>query len=638
MAATLTSTATRNAVTPLPAGLPSPPARRMAPLRGPALRRQAHRPHPAVLAAAPPRCQSSPPPAGLPPLRPSSTAARHGHRQLLHSSPSPDLKAAPCCSSPASSPHPSSLICRAPPSPSSWRVCPSPSMDPTTAKTLQNKGRIDCTRGVSREQRAIDRRNKLESLLSRGGDGPKRLSDRKTRFRHLAEKIRKYEVCRVLVENLEKNECAIEEERFGEVLYDGEVPTFVEKSFGYRVGPGDKMIFACSGIPLPRGTARLHLTRFVTSAHLVREFKRYGNRDDKLRVAVRLSDKKTTDGFLGLYDDDIAIVTCLSLLDVYPIDLNFKATPATSASPDDSVLAAGRAYMVPSLMAMHGSPCRVCVNAWIPEHQHMNKAVLGGPLLQQNDARFLGMIYEFYDHGDTIVRYCFLPLELLRERLEHFGILNPKQLDFSEYKLPEGVSSIVPSGFMKIINRIKAWGYPMPPSLVLEWNVRSFVCTGLLIKWHGSKAMRTVILTSASLIRDHDNQGVIDKTLTIEVFLPPNQRGSGTLEFYNLSYNIAIVSVKKNFNAVRKEDIFSKTAQKPSEKVVAIGRDAQYGPLMATIGEVKHTNKGSKVVCKAYIRKKILDDRWPVAKLYWYHGDLDVSRYHVPKLIGKQLH
>jgi len=46
------------------------------------------------------------------------------------------------------------------------------------------------------------------------------------------------------------------------------------------------MIFACSGIPLPRGTARLHLTRFVTSAHLVREFKRYRNRDDKLRVGA----------------------------------------------------------------------------------------------------------------------------------------------------------------------------------------------------------------------------------------------------------------------------------------------------------------------------------------------------------------
>lgn len=86
--------------------------------------------------------------------------------------------------------------------------------------------------------------------------------------------------------------------------------------------------------------------------------------------------------------------------------------------------------------------------------------------------------------------------------------------------------------------------------------------------------------------------------LQIEVFLPPNQRCCGTLEFYNLNYNIAIVSLKKNFNAVRPEDIFSKTVQEPSEKVVAIGRDTRLGPLMATIGNVKRGKKGCKLDCK----------------------------------------
>jgi hypothetical protein len=81
------------------------------------------------------------------------------------------------------------------------------------------------------------------------------------------------------------------------------------------------------------------------------------------------------------------------------------------------------------------------------------------------------------------------------------------------------------------------------------------------------------------------------------VFLPPNQRGSGTLEFYNLSYNIAIVSVKENFKAVRREDIFSKSVE-ISRKVEAIGRCTRFGPLMATIGEVKCSNEGSEVVCK----------------------------------------
>lgn len=46
------------------------------------------------------------------------------------------------------------------------------------------------------------------------------------------------------------------------------------------------MLFVCSGIPLPHGTTRVLLTRFVTSAHLVRAFKDYRNRDDKLRVGV----------------------------------------------------------------------------------------------------------------------------------------------------------------------------------------------------------------------------------------------------------------------------------------------------------------------------------------------------------------
>lgn len=44
--------------------------------------------------------------------------------------------------------------------------------------------------------------------------------------------------------------------------------------------------FVCSGIALPRGTARLDLTRFVTSAYLVRVFNERRNRDDKLRVSA----------------------------------------------------------------------------------------------------------------------------------------------------------------------------------------------------------------------------------------------------------------------------------------------------------------------------------------------------------------
>ena len=134
--------------------------------------------------------------------------------------------------------------------------------------------------------------------------------------------------------------------------------------------------------------------------------------------------------------------------------------------------------------------------------------------------------------------------------------------------------------------------------------------------------------------------------MQIEEFLPPNQRAGGTLEFYNLDYeavrlaycllagwlilsrnhclhpartvlfshnnqpeqyfsvlpnrpySIAIVSLKKNFNAICPDDIFIKSAQNTSKKVVAIGRDAKFGLLMATSGEVKRGNKSCKLDCK----------------------------------------
>ncbi|PVH62392.1 hypothetical protein PAHAL_3G282800 [Panicum hallii] len=270
--------------------------------------------------------------------------------------------------------------------------------------------------------------------------------------------------------------------------------------------------------------------------------------------------------------------------------------------------------------------------------------------LNGNGVRFLGMNLGCYNE-DANVKYRFLPMKLLHERLKHFQIVNPKELHFREYSLPKDVSSIVPSGFVRTINRIKSLGYPMPPPLMLEldgqllnrfegyfgevrawkgypfgyppvgsekrvWehlskevvtNIsrrvvklasfngpsRLFACTGLLIRWHA----HTFILTLASLVRSRLHHEKIDNSLTIEVFLPPNQRVRGTLALYNLNYNFAIVSVEKNFHAIRPEDIFNKSPM-ASKKVVAVGRDADQGLLMASIGEVKRRNKETELNCR----------------------------------------
>jgi len=67
---------------------------------------------------------------------------------------------------------------------------------------------------------------------------------------------------------------------------------------------------------------------------------------------VRLPDNTTTDGLLGLYDKDIAIVSSIDYLNVQPVHLDLQASPDC---PDGHVLAAGRAFNSDSFMAMHGS-------------------------------------------------------------------------------------------------------------------------------------------------------------------------------------------------------------------------------------------------------------------------------------------
>jgi hypothetical protein len=73
--------------------------------------------------------------------------------------------------------------------------------------------------------------------------------------------------------------------------------------------------------------------------------------------------------------------------------------------------------------------------------------------------------------------------------------------------------------------------------------------------------------------------------LQIDVFLPPGQHSKGTLIYYHLGINLAIVSLGKGIHGIRpvdlcrKEDLF--------EPVVAIGRQIEEGFLMATKGEVR---------------------------------------------------
>uniref|UniRef100_A0ACD5WPV8 Uncharacterized protein n=1 Tax=Avena sativa TaxID=4498 RepID=A0ACD5WPV8_AVESA len=449
------------------------------------------------------------------------------------------------------------------------------------------------------------------------------------------------------------------------------------------------MLFACSGVAVPSGPpCKLDLTRFVTSRRLVDEFNKNRNLDDNLRIDVCLPDNAHIDGFLGLYDERIAIVTsCDCDSDVYPVDLDLQA-PRPS---DGKIIAAARAFKSARLMVTPGHLTVGGDASWT----QITEAALGGPLID-HEGKFLGVIL----HIDNAESPSFISPGVLRERLEHFQILTTEISDFRGYSLPPGVFSIVPSGFWRSIHRLKSDGYPMPPlgtepgfyreggeedndcwryarswhrglwaknscwlvvvllDAELRWSeatggattgdstnkvngellnsfceefgelrawkeypykvtnpdswesvwgllprdvvtnisrsvvklasfkgsVRSFACTGFLIKWPGTRGMRPVILTSASLIRSRDDHYDIDKNLTIDVFLPPGQNVKGTLIYYHLGINLAIVSLAKGIHGIRPVDLCRKDDL--SKPVVAIGRQIKEGFLMATKGEV----------------------------------------------------
>ncbi|CAM0907868.1 unnamed protein product [Alopecurus aequalis] len=528
------------------------------------------------------------------------------------------------------------------------------------AKTRSNHGGADRSEAVAQG-----------TLTASSGFGRKRQkTEGASKYSKQIKSMFKLQASYKALEELMEKECDAEEQHYGPLPDRPVSHPFMERQFGDLVThdvsrhfpcdvvsialfDGDTKLFACSGLPLPQPSRRpkLDLARYVTTARFATEYKAKRYRDDKLRIEVRLPDGEKIGGLLELYNRHIAIVTLLDRRTDHPVDLKL---PAGQCSIDYRVTVAGRAF---------GSCCLMTAKVdHQPDWADMRRffpltieAFLGGPVLGE-DNMIMGMSIEVGNDdrmGTAASAFVsYLPLPVLCRYLKHFQILERDELHFRGYLLPDRVHTLVPSGFMRRINRIKHYGYPMPPPLMLELNAallnrfeecfgetlawkgypfpvrrasilgvwkqirkdvardisrrvvsiasfhgyeRYFACTGLHIKWHG----RTVVLTSASLVRSCDNEEEIDNSLKIEVLLPPNQRASGKLEFYNLNYNIAIVSVQKKFISVCPEDIFIKASMpKLSAKVVAVGREPRQGLLIASIGEVKRRDKDCELDCK----------------------------------------
>ncbi|VAH57028.1 unnamed protein product [Triticum turgidum subsp. durum] len=116
-----------------------------------------------------------------------------------------------------------------------------------------------------------------------------------------------------------------------------------------------------------------------------------------------------------------------------------------------------------------------------------------------------------------------------------------------------------------------------------------FACTGIIIE---SNSTITSFLTSLSLLRSIDDDSKIFQDMMIEVRLPNNHLSMGWLEYYDLKYNVAVISIAP-FHVFRAAFVDHQRQFESHSEVVAVGRCFDSGKLMATTGML--TDNGKRI-------------------------------------------
>ncbi|KAL6652900.1 hypothetical protein ACP70R_011825 [Stipagrostis hirtigluma subsp. patula] len=399
---------------------------------------------------------------------------------------------------------------------------------------------------------------------------------------------------------------------------------------------GQTVLFASSGIAIE---CQRNVTKFLTSANLVRALKDATKRKDAMRrcddvwIEVR-HDGNVRIGLLEEYDLDheIAVVKVMSLLDVCGVPLHHEV----KFLPNCEVVAVGRD--VSGNLVIRSGRLTVCSWASQPDDSKyqmfstckFSKDLQGAALFDIYRGNFVGMNL-FSDVEGSI----FLPRSIIHERLEHLRTY-PQRRVFVQLAravrdngLATGDKLYAHAEACKdFLNKTRigylvSLGYPRPSLHEIDrdmilintfeepfgdeytkgaWselgrrvssnifrNVvalasfngerRFFACTGFFINFDNEY---TTIMTSASLIRCLDGGMKIVEGLRISVLLPNKQHREGILRHYSLQHNVALVTIE-NFRAVRplvlKPDLLNL-----SSKLVAVGRCYQSGVLMAASG------------------------------------------------------
>ncbi|TVU33935.1 hypothetical protein EJB05_15751 [Eragrostis curvula] len=371
---------------------------------------------------------------------------------------------------------------------------------------------------------------------------------------------------------------------------------------------GEKNLYSCSGIAMEHQ----FFTKFLTTATLVRALDATNKYHKDLKIQVRLDGTKLYDGYIAEYDldNDFAVVKVYYVRDVQVGPFQC----ALESLPHGVVLAVGRDtsgdIMVETVEL--SSDSRVSNDRRDLAHK-ISKPWEGAPLLSV-DGDMVGMNLFltnrrafFLPWGTTLKHYLtFVQKETGLAQLKkikvhrpgasiaensnshpevHGDFLDQEQLDLDSMGYPKLPSSMLEAG-MILVNSFEepfgdiygegVWTKFSRRASIVNRNVVALASfSGFFIEWNGS----TMILTSASLVRDSGDKNKIDQNLRIEVLLY-NQCKEGKLEHCNLHYNVALVSVK--YRALR--PLNTSFYFHSSYRVAAVGRCFESGTLMATSG------------------------------------------------------
>ncbi|CAL4901793.1 unnamed protein product [Urochloa decumbens] len=353
-----------------------------------------------------------------------------------------------------------------------------------------------------------------------------------------------------------------------------------------------------------------HLTRFLTSASLVKALNYTTNKDhNDLKIKVCHEGKEVYKGYLAEFDLDhkFAVVNVRTFLDVHVGLQHVLGIPPEGVS----LVAVGRdiyGKLMARIVKLSGD-LRVCEDDEDLDSNTNLKAWEGGPLFSF-DGNFVGMslfltmrrafflpwgsIFEHLERQISLAQSESLNVQRFGERLGERSISHLEKISTRNNWIltPWVILSCHQQCYVTLLatyvvkvsgeNSVKKASSDLNRSVValasFNGDKRFFACMGFFIEWNGS----TFILTSASLVRKSGEENKIVENLRIEVLLPHGQCREGELKHCNLHYNVALVGVT-NCHARRAKTLLHWTNM---HEVAAVGRCFNSGTLMAKAGEL----------------------------------------------------